>query len=212
LGYETVTISRYLAFSLTVLAIASVSSSASAQDYSAYDLTTVDGVNAAREAKLGRKLDSYSKGCVEIPKQLPGVVLIGGFAFDHGCMLSDAIIGKRGEPISKDTSRVALSYLGWKGADSEKREALALDWVKYGLLAFENPLTQPTSDFKPGVFQQPQAVLHDGSISVSLWVQRPSGMRCESAYDKIEYSFLRDGSLGAETRENSFSVPCKSGD
>lgn len=184
---------------------------ANAQDYSGYDLSTIERVNAAREAKLGKRLDEESKGCVVIPKELPNIILLGSFAYDRGCELEGAIINKRGVLPGKDLSRVALESLGWKSADAEKRKEIALRWVQFGLLAFENPLTQATEDFTDQQFQTPQSVANaDGSIAVSLWIRRLPGMRCESAYDKLLYQFTKDGALADSTADKSFSIPCKS--
>lgn len=202
---------KSLGLSVIILLTVSFSSCASAQDYSAYDLSTVEGVNAAREAKLGRPLDSHSKNCVSLPERLPGIILLGGFAHDRGCRLQEAIINKQGVSMGREFSTTALESLGWKGAGEEKRKELALNWVQDGLLAFETPLTQATEDFKAETFQKPQAISHgDGSVTVSLWVKKPSGMNCESAYDKFKFTFLKDGTLDGKTSENSFSIPCGS--
>jgi hypothetical protein len=196
---------------LLLFTIMSFSACASGQDYSGYDLSTVEGVNVAREAKLGKTLDSQSKGCVRIPEELPGIILLGSFAYDRGCALNGAIINKRGFSTDKDVSKLALESLGWGKAGAEKRKELALKWVQFGLLAFENPLEQATKDFTNQTFETPRAVSSaDGSITVSLWVQEPAGMRCQSVYDKLIYRFLKDGILGETTTEKSFRVPCRS--
>ena len=194
---------------LTFFAASIFSSCASAQDFSGYDLSTVERVNAAREAKSGKQLDAESKGCVQLPKELPDIILLGSFAYDRGCALDGAIIKKRGLSMSTDFSRIALESLGWKMADTEKRKELALNWVRFGLLAFENPLLKATEDFKSQPFQTPQVSLNtDGSITVSLWVRRPSGMLCERGYDKFNYRFLKDGTLSEQKAEKSFTVAC----
>jgi len=58
-----------------------------AQDLSQFDLSTNDGVNAAREAIAGKPLDDRSKKCIRRDASLPGIVVVGGFAFDYGCRL-----------------------------------------------------------------------------------------------------------------------------
>jgi len=200
---------KCLGLLVLVLASSIFSSCANGQDYSSYDLTTIERVNAAREAKSGKPLDTGSKDCVVISKELPDIILLGSFASDRGCELSGAIIKKQGFSTDKDISKIALENLGWKNADAQAQKKLALNWVQFGLLAFENPLTQPAEDFTGQSFQMPQAVSkEDGSITVSLWVRRPSGMRCERGYDKFNYKFLRDGTLDRKTTEKSFSVPC----
>jgi hypothetical protein len=209
LRVENVVRQKCLSFLALVLASSIFSSCANAQDYSGYDLSTVERVNAAREAKSGKPLDTQSKNCVVISKQLPDTILLGSFASDRGCQLSGAIIKKQGFSTDKDISKVALENLGWKNADTQMKKKLALNWVQFGLLAFENPLTQPAEDFTGQPFQTPYALWsEDGSITVWLWVQRPSGMRCERGYDNFSYNFMRDGTLDKKTTEKSFSVPC----
>ena len=55
------------------------------QDLSRFDLSTNEGVNAAREAVNGKAVDDRSKRCVRRDASLPGIVLVGDFRYDYGC-------------------------------------------------------------------------------------------------------------------------------
>jgi hypothetical protein len=62
------------------------------QDLSRFDLATNDGINAAREAIAGKPLDDCSKRCIRRDNSLPGITVVGGFAFDYGCRLQGAFV------------------------------------------------------------------------------------------------------------------------
>jgi hypothetical protein len=69
---------------LSLIFIMAFSACAGGQDFSGYDLSTDEGVNAAREAQLGKKLSGYGKGCIKRPPELPEIILVGSFAHDRG--------------------------------------------------------------------------------------------------------------------------------
>lgn len=104
-----------------------------AQDLSQFDLSTNDGVNAAREAIAGKPLDDRSKNCIRRHASLPGIVMVGAFAFDYGCRLQGAFIKSSYVGVDDSSmSRSALEALGWKTANQQNREALAQAWVGKG--------------------------------------------------------------------------------
>jgi len=183
----------------------------SGQDLSRYDLSTDEGVNAARQAVSGREIDQLSKGCVRRHQSLPEIVMVGGFAHDLGCTMDGAFIGKRFINADDNLSRNALEHLGWAKSDGRKREEIALNWVQFGLLAFEYPLASANGDFTKQRFDKPQAVTSEqtGVVVVSLWNQKPPGMLCEKNYDKFSYAFAKDGSLKEKSRLMGFTLPCK---
>jgi hypothetical protein len=178
---------------------------ASGQDLSRYDLSTDDGVSAAREAVSGQKLDGYSKGCVRRDGALPETVVVGSFAHDLGCEFQGVFVGSRYfEGDEAAVSKNALNHLGWKTARPEERERLAKLWVEKGLLAFLTVLARKDEDFQDHPFQPPQAVTKEnGEIIVTLWIREPPGMSREKVYRRLEYRFYADGALaGRRALEN----------
>ena len=175
------------------------------QDLSRYDLSTNEGVNAAREAISGKKLDEYSKNCVRRNSDLPQIVAVGGFAFDLGCYFQGVFVGSH--YFEKDDvalSKKALDALGWKTANREQREKLARLWVENGLLPFSRVLAQKNEDFQNRPFQPPQAISKEnGDIIVTLWISLPPRMIRGRGYQLLEYRFSKDGDLsGSSTLDN----------
>lgn len=165
------------------------------QELSKFDLSTNDGVNAAREAMAGKPLDDRSKRCIERDPGLPGIVIVGGFAFDYGCRLQGAFVSSHYLTADDDAfSRTALEALGWKAADRLKRETLAQAWVARGLMAFLTVIVDKVEDFADHSFQAPQTVTRaDGSIAVKLWIRLPSGRVRGTRYELREYRFSSNG-------------------
>lgn len=197
-------------FRLALCVLLACVACASGQDFSRYDLSTNEGVNAAREEMRGKPLDNKSKNCVHRNPKLPEIVLVGGFAYDRGCMFAGAFVGTRYFAAQDNLSGSALTHLGWAKADGKKREELAVNWVRYGLLTFDRPLTSATEDFVNEKFDPPAATTDEQHVVVvSLWNQKPAGRRCERAYDKLSFAFAEDGSFKERSRLTGFSVPCR---
>lgn len=179
---------------------------ARAQDLSRYDLSTDEGVNAAREAASGKKLDEYSKGCISRSTDLPKIVVVGSFAHDYGCSFQGVFLGSRylEEGGGVDLSKNALDHLGWERAQQKERERLARLWVEKGLLPFFRVLEIKDDDFPGRTFQAPRVVSNeDGEVTVTLWIRLPPGMTRDKVYQLLEYRFSRDGSLAEKrTLEN----------
>lgn len=194
-----------IAFSL-ILVLTAV---ATAQDASQFDLSTNDGVNAAREAIAGKKVDDRSKNCLRRDRSLPAMIVVGGFAYDYGCRLQGVFIGSSYVGVDdKSMSRSALEALGWKTASQQQREAAARAWVAKGLLGFLTVLSTKNEHFADRSFQAPQASTNgDGETVVTLWMRLPSGRARGTAYQLREYRFSKDGDfLGNKTLEN-FTAP-----
>lgn len=170
---------------------------ASGQDLSRFDLSTDEGVTAAREAASGKKLDEYSKGCIRRSMELPKAVVVGSFAHDYGCSFQGVFLGlSYFEEGDARLSKSALDFLGWQGANQAERERLALLWVEKGLLAFLTVLAERDADFKDGQFQPPRVVSQEnGEVVVTLWIRKPPGMTPERYYELREYTFSKDGEL-----------------
>jgi hypothetical protein len=176
---------------LSLIFMLAFSSCADGQDFSGYDLSTDEGVDKAREAMRGEKLQGYGKGCIKRPSEMPEIILVGTFAHDRGCMLEGAFVKKYFLSGQENLSRAALKSLGWQKADSIGREELALKWTRLGLLAFGgSPLAKANENFGDRDFHAPQAATNeDKNVTVTLWTRRPAGMRCETGYERLSFIF-----------------------
>jgi hypothetical protein len=178
------------------------------QDISKFDLSTDDGVNAAREAIAGKPLDARSKRCVRRNNSIPGIIAVGGFAYDRGCGLQGVFVNSNYLTTDdKAFSRTALNALGWNRGDRSQRETAAQAWVVNGLLAFLTVIYVKDTDFANHSFQPPQTSTRaDGSIAVTLWVRLPSGRIPGTKYELREYRFSSEGDLAGNTTLEAFSV------
>jgi len=178
------------------------------QDASQFDLSTNEGVNAAREALAGRKLESHSLNCLRRGKTLP-VIAVGSFAFDWGCRFEGVFAKSRYfKPGQEQTWNEALDLLGWQTANPVERERLALAWVEESWLAFIRVVREKNEDFtKPG-FQPPTVVTKpDGEVVVTLWTNPPGRGRAKGrSYQLREFKFARSGAFISATTVNSFTV------
>lgn len=183
------------------------------QDLSQFDLSTKEGVNAAREAIAGKKLDERSKNCVRLDSDLPGIAVVGGFAYDYGCRVQGVFVKSRYfEKDDTTLSKSALDSLGWKTANPQQRQKLVRAWVEKGLLAFLSVPGEKDKDFGERSFQPPQATSKaDGETIVRLWIRMPSGRNRGRSYQLREYKFSKDGDLAGSATLESFSVS-KDGD
>jgi hypothetical protein len=194
-----------LAFLCLVICNLTIAAVARSQDLSSYDLTTDEGVNAAREAVTGKKPDDRSKRCISRHKSLPGMVVVGGFASDYGCRFQGVFTGSRYLATEdKALSKGALEALGWKSANRELREKLALAWLEKGLFAFVTVIRARNDDFQNRTFQTPGAVTSETNETVvTLWIRLPAGRGRGRPYQLREYRFSSDGDFaGSKTLEN----------
>jgi len=170
---------------------------AGAQDLSQYDLSTEEGLTAAREAVSGKQLGAYSKGCVRRSPDLLNIIVVGSFAHDRGCAFRGAFIGSSYfEGEESGLSQRALNALGWEASDAGRREELARLWVEKGLLSFVTVLARKGGDFPIGRFQPPRAITtKDGEVVVRVWVRLPPGRRRGTACQLLEYRFSDNAEL-----------------
>lgn len=176
------------------------------QDLSRFDLSTNEGVNAAREAVNGKPVDDRSKRCLRRDKSLSGIVIVGNFAYDYGCRLEGVFIASRYLTTrDKGLSKAALEELGWKAANQQQREALAQAWVAKGLLGFSEVVSEKPEDFADHPFQSPAVVTRaNGETAVTLWVRLPSGRSRGRAYQLREYKFSSDADFAGSTTLEDF--------
>lgn len=178
------------------------------QGLSKFDLSTDDGVNAAREMIAGKALDDHSKGCIRRDNSLPGIIVVGGFAFDYGCRLQGAFVNSSYLAADDEAfSRTALEALGWRIGNQSQREKIAQAWVAKGLMAFLTVVSVKDADFASHSFQLPQTSTGaDHSVVVTLWVRLPSGRVRGTTYELREYKFSTDGNFTGNTTLERFTA------
>jgi hypothetical protein len=177
-------------------------------DLSQFDLSAKEGVNAAREAITGKKLDDRSRNCVRLDKELIGIAVVGSFAYDRGCRLSGVFVRTRYfENDDPGLSQAALEALGWKAVNQKQREQMAQVWVEKGLLAFLDVVTETKPDFANHSFQAPQVASQpDGETVVTLWIRLPVGRSRGRSYQLREFKFSANGALSSAVTRDSFST------
>lgn len=195
-----------------VLAMATLGFS-QGQDASQFDLSTKEGVNAARAAMTGKPLDSRSVNCIRRGKTLP-IITVGTFAFDWGCRFEGVFVKSRYFKTGEtETWKDALDVLGWQTSSATERERLALAWVRETWLAFITVLMETNEDFQDHSFHSARALSNEaGEIVVSLWIKfRAKGRVRGRNYQLREFKFAKSGSfISATTREN-FTVKTDGG-
>ena len=186
---------------LTISTLFVCFASAGGQDLSRYDLSTDEGLTAAREAASGLPLAAYSKGCVRRSPSLLNIIVVGSFAHDRGCAFQGVFIDSSYfEGEESDLSQRALNALGWETSAAGRREELARLWVEKGLLPFVTVLARKGDDLPIRRFQPPRVMTtKDGEIVVTVWVRLPPGRRRGTAYQLLEYRFSDDAELLVRT-------------
>ncbi|MGZ5481402.1 MAG: hypothetical protein ACXWID_05405 [Pyrinomonadaceae bacterium] len=183
---------------------------AQALDASKYDLSTEQGVTAARESLTGKKLTPGDQGCIKRSGKLP-IIVVGTRSIRFGRCVFDGVFVKAHYLQSQDAalSKTALELLGWKSANRKQREQLARAWVMEGWLGFKVVLSEKNNDFNDRSFQAPQAVSKDnGEVVVTLWEQLRGRGRAigTTTYFLREYRFGPDGDFAGEVQLERFSL------
>ncbi len=172
----------------------------------------VDAENAARvgdDKRLAAKLRAARRleakdVCIERPKESSRVIVVGFFRNDYGCHFEGAFVGSHYyEATEHEFHHAALEAFGWREANREGRERLALAWVEKGLLAFfDVPHTDPNGLEKFDFHPPRVASADNGEVKVTLWFQVPPGRNGGRGFQHVEYRFNVDGSLsGVSTLE-----------
>lgn len=173
----------------------------------------VDAEGAARaagDAKLEAKLRAASRleakdVCIERPRESAKIIVVGFFRNDYGCHFEGAFVGSRFyEPTEYELHRDALEAYGWRGANREGHERLALAWVEKGLLAFFDVLHTSPKGLENFDFHPPQAAsAQNGEVRVTLWFRVPPGRNGGRGFQHVEYRFDVDGSLSGVSTLNA---------
>lgn len=184
---------------------------AQALDASKYDLSTEQGVTAARESLTGKKLAPGAQGCIKRSGNFP-IIVVGTRWIHVRCVLEGVFVKSHYLDQDAVLSKAALELLGWKSANHKQREQLARALVIEGWLGFKVVLSEKHNDFGDRSFQAPQAVSKDnGEVVVTLWEQlRGSGRaRGTTTYFLREYRFGRDGDFAGDVQVDRFTAPKK---
>lgn len=184
---------------------------AQARDASKYDLSTPEGVAAARESLTGKKLGPADHVCIKRSGKLP-IIVVGTVSIHFLCVLDGVFI--KSQYLGQDAalSKAVLELLGWKSADRKQREQLARTWVIEGWLGFQVVLSEKNDHFNDRSFQSPQAVSKDnGEVVVTLWEQVRGRRRTRPpmTYFLREYRFARDGGFVGDAELDRFTAPKK---
>ena len=168
---------------------------------------------AAGDAKLEAKLRAARRleakdVCIERPKGSTKVIVVGFFRNDYGCHFDGAFVGSRYyEATEYGLHQAALEALGWREANRDAREGLALAWVEQGLLAFFNVLHTDPKGLEKFGFHPPQAVsTEQDAVKVTLWFQVPPGRNGGRGFQQVEYRFNGDGSLSGVSTLNAVQL------
>jgi hypothetical protein len=183
---------------------------AQAVDASNHNLSTEQGITAARESLTGKKLDPADQRCLKRGRQLP-IIAVGTRSLRFGCVL-DGVFVRSHYVASQDAalSKEALELLGWRSRSRRlSREKLASAWVIEGLLAFHTVVFKYHDDFAGHSFKPPQGVFKDnGEVVVTLWEQlrmRGRGV-LSTTYFLREYHFAQDGGFVGDVQLDRFTA------
>ena len=160
-------------------------------------------VQAAMSARVGHPV--HDLGIVRI-EGFPHVVVVGFFANDRGYRVEGVFVGDEYASIETQTPK-ALAAAGWAGAPPAKRQQLALQWTESALLAWQSPLSQAPKRFGDRSFQKPTATALPGDgVQVTLWVQKPAGMRPVFRFEKMVYAYSPQGALRTQRVQETFET------
>jgi antitoxin component YwqK of YwqJK toxin-antitoxin module len=132
--------------------------------------------------------------CVNRLPLFPGVVMMGSFAYDHGCMNPEWVVDCK-LTLPAPTAAELLARAGWARAIGEQRIEIASEYLREFGLAYGGSITHDPD--RPVWTVRP-----DEGVEVVLWVAEPAGMRRGREMDKIRYSFAPDGSMTREVLEH----------
>jgi antitoxin component YwqK of YwqJK toxin-antitoxin module len=150
------------------------------------------GLSAMLQEARGSGL-SREHACVTRVSLFPGVILLGDFAYDRGCMGTQWVVDcKLVEPGPSVAELLARA--GWSRATPEQRIEIAKEYVRELGLAYSGSISS-TPD------EPTWTKLEDGGVEGVLWIAAPSGMRPGRDIHRARFSFAADGTLTRSTLE-----------
>lgn len=154
---------------------------------------TDPGLSAMLQTARGSGLPR-EHACVTRMALFPGVVMLGDFAYDRGCMGTQWVVDcKLVEP--GPSAAELLARVGWLRATPEQRIEIAKEYVREFGLAYSGSISS-TPD------EPVWTNLPDGGVEGVVWVAEPSGMRRGRELNKLRYGFAADGALTRTTLEH----------
>jgi antitoxin component YwqK of YwqJK toxin-antitoxin module len=157
------------------------------------DCDTDAGLSTYLASARGRGLPD-ERACVTRIPLFPGVIMLGDFAYDRGCMGADFVVDcKLVDP--PPTAAELLARAGWAKATGEQRIEIAKEYVREFALGNNGNVTADPD--------KPQwTVSSDGGVEGVVWVAKPAGMRRGVDKDQIRYTFGVDGALKREVLQH----------
>lgn len=167
------------------------------------DLSQKDNVPAAYEVATGKSLPADSS-CVRPSSTFPGLVWIGHFANDRGCIGEGVLVGCQLSP--QGFASKAMTRAGWAKADLATRKQLALAWLRE--IDDLSPVETKPEQF-PKPFTPPTATMRGKTTVIDLWTVSPPGMRPVDYYHHIAFSFGDDGTHAGAVTIEDLEVPMR---
>ncbi len=146
---------------------------------------TDDAAAAAYGKQTGKQLEKEHR-CIEHAEHFPGWALVGGFAYDRGCMPTAVMLDCK--IVKSVESKTLLERAGWAAARAPAREKMAMDYVREVAIAWEGSMMDEP--------EPPKTVrLSDGGIAITAWIQDPVGMSPHTPRHLTEFRFAAGGVL-----------------
>lgn len=146
---------------------------------------TKDGLSAALLAARGQGLDEEN-GCMTRLALFPGVVLLGSFAHDRGCMEPEWVVDCKLVAATPSAADV-LARAGWANASPDQRLLIAQEYMTFAI-EWSGSISwtpdQPTWTNTP-----------EGGVEGIVWIVEPGGMQPGRELDKVKFAFAADGTL-----------------
>lgn len=171
------------------------------------DLSTKEGVFEAYHIKTNKKADKSKLDdfCEKRNDELTGVILVGWFADNRGCMWQGMFVNESYGSI-KELRQEALQLNGWE--DKEQRVKLALLWTK--IVYLDNRFLQMSKSAtfdKPDApaFNEPTMTLQpNGDVVITGWISSPGGMLPKTGWSLSDITFSSDAATITEKTHVSF--------
>jgi hypothetical protein len=145
-------------------------------------------LQTARGSGLARE-----HACVTRMGLFPGVIMLGEFAYDRGCMSPQWVVDCKLVDPGPSAAEL-LARAGWARATPEQRIEIAEEYVREFGLAWSGSISWTPDEPK-------WTSLADGGVEGVLWVAEPAGMRPGREIAKNRYKFAADGTLTSELLE-----------
>jgi len=105
-----------------------LAASAAHADSPKCDMSTDAGIDAAFKAATGHEMSRYGGRCVQRSETFKGLIVVGSFASDRGCIWMGMFDGCKWD--APGAPKAAMAAAGWAKADAAKRQELALAWLR----------------------------------------------------------------------------------